>query len=112
MKLFVCILACLLSTTFAASEDLKINDAAVLEENSGNQKMLTRKARLIGGLGGLGIVGGVGIVGGLAGLGGGIVPPIVPGIGSYGGGYKSGYGYSSGFSQGGGFGYGGGYGYF
>lgn len=65
-------------TTFAEevlnNEESRLNIEPISQYNIESQKPIIRKARLIGGLGGVGggvgIVGGVGLVGGLAGLGG------------------------------------------
>lgn len=105
LKIALCVLVCLLANSSAAVVPEESRD--VVEVAGDAEKPLNRKARLIGGLGGLGggagIVGGIGVVGGLfggglGGVGGGLGGP--GGYGGYGGGYKSGYGYNSGYNNG------------
>lgn len=75
MKVEIIFLVCTIALSYAAEVPTTLNDieAANSVQVIDSSRPLTRKARLIGGIGGIGgigIVGGVGIVGG--GLGGGL----------------------------------------
>lgn len=74
MKVEILVLLCCAAVSFAAEVQntlANIEPAQIVDYNESLQP-LTRKARLIGGLGGIGGIGGVGIVGGIGIVGGGI----------------------------------------